>query len=410
MISMNAQRLPVGWLVLLGTLIAIAPLSIDMYLPAFPAIEAALGKGHGGAEYTLASFFVGIALGQLAYGPLSDRFGRKPPLYAGLTIYILASLACAFVDDLGELAAWRFIQAIGGCSGMVIARAVVRDRCAAQEAARAFSLLILVMGVAPILAPLFGGWISGALGWRALFATLAGFGLLCLLLVRFGLAESRDTRHAAPLTPAGVAEDYLSLLRSRAFLGYSLTAALASAGMFAYIAGSPGLLIGLYHIPPEHFGWVFGINALGFIAASQINARLLRKTPLTTLLRRSLRLTAFSAAVLCVLALVAARDLPPLVPLLASLFVFMASLGLVNPNANAAAMASHGQIAGTASALIGAVQFAGASLSGALLGLAGKGSATPLVTVMALCGVGAWLTHRWLISMPARRAGSAHAR
>lgn len=391
---MNSGRTFPGWLVLLGMLIAIAPLSIDMYLPAFPAIEAELAQGAGSAEYTLASFFIGISLGQLFYGPLSDRFGRKPPLYAGLIIYSLASLGCAVAGSLEALAAWRFLQALGGCAGMVIARAVVRDRCSAQESARAFSLLILIMGLAPILAPLFGGWLATAFGWRALFGVLAGFGTLCLVLVYQRLAETRDISDVPPITLRRVAGDYLGLLRQRAFMGYGLAAALASAGMFAYIAGSPQVLIGIYGIAPEHFGWVFGINAVGFVAASQINARLLRHTPLSVMLRRSLRLTGLAAVVL---AGFAAYGQPPMIPLLICLFVFMASLGLVNPNANAAAMAGQGRIAGTASALIGALQFGGASLAGAALGLSGKGSVAPLATVMAVCGLGAWLIHKTMI-------------
>lgn len=394
---MNSGRTFPGWLVLLGLLIAIAPLSIDMYLPAFPAIEAELSQGAGSAEYTLASFFIGIALGQLFYGPLSDRFGRKPPLYVGLVIYCLASLGCASANSLEALAAWRFLQALGGCAGMVIARAVVRDRCSPQETARAFSLLLLIMGVAPILAPLLGGWVSSLLGWRALFGLLAGFGLLCLWLIYRRLAETRDARNAPPMTLGRVGGDYLGLLRQRAFMGYGLAAALASAGMFAYIAGSSQVLIGIYGIAPQHFGWVFGLNAVGFIAASQVNARLLRHTPLTTLLRRALRLTAVSALVL---ALFAMQGQPPLIPLLLCLFVFMSSLGLVNPNANAAALAGHGKIAGTASALIGAMQFVGASLAGAALGLSGKGSVAPLATVMAVCGLGAWVVHKALIRRP----------
>ncbi len=384
-----------GWLVLMALLIAIAPLSIDMYLPAFPAIESALGRPGGEAEFTLASFFIGISLGQLFYGPLSDRFGRKPPLYVGLAVYIGASLGCALAASLEALAAWRFLQALGGCAGMVIARAVIRDRCAAQEAARAFSMLILVMGVAPILAPLLGGWVSGAWGWRALFLVLAGFGLLCLALVATAMAETRDSRHAEPLSLARSLADYRRLLGERGFLGYSLAASFASAGMFAYIAGSPHVLIEIYGIPPKHFGWVFGLNALGFIAASQVNARLLKRTPLTTLLRRSLRLTLATAVVLAGFAL---HGEPPMLPLLVCLFVFMASLGMVNPNANAAALASHGQIAGTASALMGTLQFGGAALTGSSLGLLGDGGVAALASVMAACGFGAWAVHKWLIT------------
>lgn len=381
-----------GWLALMGLLIAIAPLSIDLYLPAFPAIEAALGPGGGQAEYTLASFFIGIAFGQLVYGPLSDRFGRKPPLYFGLAVYVLASVGCALADGLASLAAWRLMQALGGCAGIVIARAVVRDRCQAQEAARAFSMLILVMGLAPILAPVLGGWLNAWLGWRALFWSLAGFGLVCLALVHFAMAETRDVRQAAPLTPRRVLADYRALLGTRRFMAHGLTGGLASAGMFAYIAGSPHVLIELYGIPAEHFGWLFGLNAVGFVLASQLNARWLRRVPLATLLRRALRLTALTSLALLALAI---QGEPTLPWLLASLFLFMASLGLVNPNANAAALAHHGHLAGTASALLGLLQFGGAALTGAGLGLWGEGGVTALASVMAASGLAAWAVQRW---------------
>ena len=381
-----------GWLVLMGLLIAIAPLSIDLYLPAFPAIEAALGPSGGQAEYTLASFFIGIAFGQLVYGPLSDRFGRKPPLYFGLALYVVASVGCALADSLAGLAAWRLLQALGGCAGIVIARAVVRDRCHAQEAARAFSMLILVMGLAPILAPVLGGWLNAWLGWRALFWSLVGFGLICLALVHLTMAETRDTRQSAPLTPRRVLADYRALLGTRRFMAHGLTGGLASAGMFAYIAGSPHVLIELYGIPAEHFGWVFGLNAVGFVLASQLNARWLRQVPLATLLRRALRLTALTSLALLALAIQGAL---PLLWLLAGLFLFMASLGMVNPNANAAALAHHGHLAGTASALLGTLQFGGAALTGAGLGLWGEGGVAALASVMATCGLGAWAVQRW---------------
>ncbi len=389
-----AKGLP-GWLILMGLLIAIAPLSIDMYLPAFPDMEGDLAHGTGQAEFTLASFFVGIALGQIFYGPLSDRFGRKPPLYAGLGIYVLASLGCAWAASLESLAAWRFLQALGGCSGMVIARAVIRDRCEAQQAARAFSMALLVMGVAPILAPLLGGWINAALGWRALFLTLAGFGLFCLGLVHWAMAETRIPPPGATLSLTRSLGDFRTLLGERGFLGYSLTGSLVSAGMFAYIAGSPHVLMEVYGVPPEHFGWVFGINALGFIAASQLNARLLRHTALAILLRRALRLTALTGLALAGFAL---HGEPPMLPLLASLFLFMTSLGMVSPNAQAGALANHGRMAGTASALMGTLQFTGAALTGAGLGLWGDAGVTALTTVMALCGLGAWGIHKAIIT------------
>lgn len=376
-----------------------------MYLPAFPAVEQGLGVPHGSAEFTLAAFFIGLALGQAVYGPLSDRFGRRKPLLAGLALYAFASVGCALAGSLPALVAWRFLQALGGCAGMVITRAVVRDRCGAREAARAFSMLLLVMGLAPILAPLLGSWVATTLGWRAIFGLLVAFGLAGFFTILTQLEESHDTRHEPPLRLGKVLRDYAGLLANRAFLGFVLVGGMSMAGMFAYIAGSPFVLMELYGIPAQYYGWVFGSNALGFIAASQVNVRLLKRHPPTELLRRSLWVPAVAAPLLALLAV--AGWLPqPL--LLAGFFIYIASLGFLNPNSTAAALATHGQQAGTASALLGTVQFALATLSGALVGTVHDGTARPLVFIMAACGVGAWLAHRLLIVPLEKRSHSLH--
>lgn len=389
----NSSGLP-GWLILLGALTAIGPLSIDMYLPSFPLIEQSLGGRPGDMELTLASFFIGLTLGQLFYGPFSDRFGRKRPLYVGLGIYILASLACAMADSMTALTIGRFFQAIGGCAGMVIPSAVVRDRTGARESARAFSLLMLVMGLAPILGPILGGQVLTAFGWRAIFLCLAGFGGALLLAVHFGLPETHDIRHEPPLKLGNVLKNYGRLLTNRPFLGYTLAGGLAMSGMFSYIAGSPFVLIKLYGIAPEHYGWAFGLNAFGLIAASQINARLLRKQPATRLLRTALWFPAASALALLGLALAGQITLAWF---MLGFFVFVASLGFIAPNATGSALATHGQQAGTAAALVGAMQFLCATLAGALVGLLHDGSGRPLALVMAICGCGAWLLHRLLV-------------
>jgi DHA1 family bicyclomycin/chloramphenicol resistance-like MFS transporter len=387
------QSLPLSWLVLLGGLTAIGPLATDMYLPAFPDLARALAAPPGAVQYSLASYFIGMAIGQLFYGPVSDRFGRRPPLLAGLAIFSAASLACALTDDVAVLVAWRFLQAIGGCASVVIARAVVRDRCAARESARAFSLLILVFGLAPILAPLLGGWLATALGWRAIFVLLGLYGLACLLAVYRLLPETHATHHEPPLQLGRVLGDYARLLASRSLLGYSLVSGLAFAGMFAYIAGSPFVLIELHAIPARQFGWYFGLNALGFIVMSQINARLLKTQALSLLLRRAVWVPALAGLVLAGLGLAGVASLPLL---LAGFFLYVASLGFIGPNAMAAALATHGQRAGTASALMGALQFTLATLAGALVGLGHDGTALPLLLIMAACGLGAWLALRWL--------------
>lgn len=388
--ALDGRRFP-GWLVILGAITAIGPLSIDMYLPAFPAMERNLGSPAGGAELTLAGFFIGMALGQLFWGPLSDRFGRKPPLYWGLALYALASLGCALAGNVATLIFWRILQALGGSAGMTIARAVVRDRCGARDAARAFSMLILIMGLAPILAPLLGGWVVTTLGWRAIFFLLVAFALAILTALHFGLTESHDTRHEPPLQMMQVMRNYAGLFASRLFIGYSLSGGLAMAGMFAYIAGSPFVLIQLGGIAPEHFGWAFGANAFGFIAASQLNAHLLKTHAPTRLLRHALWMPALAGLILTALAFTGKASL---LPTLLCLFLYVASLGFIVPNASACALATQGQQAGTASALMGALQFGLATLAGAAVGHWHDGSARPLALVLALCGVGAWLLYR----------------
>ena len=380
------KTLSIPWLILLGALTAIGPFSIDMYLPAFPAVEQDLQALPGSMEYTLASFFIGMALGQLFYGPLSDRFGRRPPLMVGLFLYSVASLACAFAGSIHLLVGVRFVEALGGCAGMVITRAVIRDRCDARDTARAFSALILVMGLAPILAPMFGSLVVTWLGWRAIFLLLALYGAIGLLAVYHGLPETHDIKHEPPLRFGRIFGNYGRLLISRGFIGYTLTSGLAFAGMFAYIAGSPFVLIQLHGIPPAHFGWMFGLNALGFVFTSQVNARLLRTRNITHLLHHAIWLPALAGGVLAASSLIGWLPLPLI---LAGFFVYVASLGFIGPNAMAAALATHGQQAGTASALMGSLQFGIATVMGAAVGAFHDGTARSLMLVMGFCGVGA---------------------
>ncbi|QQX88479.1 Bcr/CflA family multidrug efflux MFS transporter [Cupriavidus necator] len=383
----SPARFP-AWLLICGSLMAIAPLSIDMYLPSFPSLAGDLGVDIGQVQLTLGTFLVGLALGQAFYGPFSDRFGRKPPLYIGLCLYVAAAVGCALARSVESLMLWRFLQALGGCAGMVMARAVIRDRLEAHESARAFSSLMLVMGVAPILAPIVGGAILSVSGWRAIFWVLAVAGMLILLLVHLRMEESLDRRHAAPLRLGTVAKSYAELLRDREFLGYSLSAGFGSAGMFAYISGSPFVLIELHGIAPSHYGFVFGANALGLITMSQLNARLVRGRSLDQVLGGAL-LAAFAAGLaLAVAALAGVAVLPVL---LAGFFVFIGALGCVSPNASALSLAHQGHRAGTASALMGTLQFSLGTLGGAAVSLWRDGTALPLGVVMATCGAGAVL-------------------
>lgn len=383
----RGARFPM-WLLVCASLTALAPLSIDMYLPAFPTLSNELGADIGSVQLTLGTFLVGLALGQAFYGPLSDRFGRKPPLYIGLTLYAVAAAGCALARNVEALMFWRFVQALGGCAGMVVARATIRDRLQAHESARAFSSLMLVMGLAPILAPIVGGAILTTFGWRAIFWLLSAVGVAILLLVHLRLEESLDRRGVVPLQLSKVLANYGELLRDKEFLGYSLCAGFVQAGMFAYIAGSPFVLIELHGIDAAHYGFVFGANALGLIAMSQLNAALVRGRELDTVLRRALLAPCLAGLCIAAAALAGVASLPVL---LAGFFVFVAALGCILPNASAIALTHQGHRAGTASALMGTLQFSLGTLAGAAVSVWRDGTALPLTVVMACCGIGAVL-------------------
>lgn len=383
----NHQRFPT-WLLVCSALIAIGPLSIDMYLPAFPAMGTALGATSGQIELTLGAFLIGLAAGQAFYGPISDRFGRKPPLYFGLTLYGLASLGCALAPTVEWLMVCRTLQALGGCVGMVISRAAVRDRLDGPGAARAFSTQMLVMGMAPILAPLLGSAILTVADWHAIFFVLAGLSVVLLLAVHYALEETVDTAKAPRLHLMRVLRSYGELLRSRQFVGYSLCAGCVQAGMFAYIAGSPFVLIKLYDIPPHWFSVVFGLNAFGLIAMSQVNSLLMRRHTPEAVLRIVTRVP-----VLCsiTVALIAAAGYLSLPVLLLGFFGYLASLGCIMPNASALALSRQGHRAGTASALMGTLQFSLGTLAGIAIGLLSGKSALPLVIIMAVCSVASFV-------------------
>ncbi|HYD80684.1 MAG TPA: Bcr/CflA family multidrug efflux MFS transporter [Paucimonas sp.] len=394
------SRLPArsAWLIpLLGALVAFAPLSIDMYLPALPAIAREFGADAGAAQFTLAAYFIGMAFGQGFYGPLSDRFGRKPPLFVGLALYTLASAGCALAPDIEALYAWRFLQALGGCAGIVIPLAIVRDLHSQQDAARALSRLVLVMGVAPMLAPLAGAQLLDAWGWRSIFWILAGCGLSGLIAIRFMLAESLDARHAQSASVRQALRTYAGLLADRRYLGFGLAGSFASAGMFAYIAGSPFVLMELHRVSPQAYGWIFGVNACGLIAASQLNHRLLAARDAGQILNAALM--ALAAAGLLLL-LAAYGFLPALPGLLLPLFGFVALLGFIGPNSSAGAMAGHAQRAGSASALLGTVRFGAASAAGAAVGALNDGTAHAMGAVMAVCGAAALMSYRMLVRRP----------
>jgi DHA1 family bicyclomycin/chloramphenicol resistance-like MFS transporter len=382
-----------SWLILLGAIVALGPLAIDMYLPAFPAIEHQFGAG---AQLTLSGFFIGLVLGQLFYGPVSDRIGRRTPLLFGLGVYTVASFACIFAASLPQLTALRFLQALGACAGMVLSRAVVRDRCDAKSAAQAQSRLILVMGLAPILAPSLGSLLLAVADWRAIFAVQAGAGLLFLVWAWRSLTESHGHQHRSDeLSVTQTLKTFWLLLRDRRLMGYTWSSGLAFTGMFAYIAGSPQVLITLKGLSPSHYGIAFGLNAAGFIAASQVNARLLHRLEMNRLLGRAIWLPGLVTLSLLVLERMGWLTLPVL---LAGFFLYLTSLGFISPNAGAMALASQPQNrVGAASSLMGSLQFLTATGVSAWLALWQRPDALPLMVVMSACGCGAWLCYRLVL-------------
>ncbi|MDR6712030.1 DHA1 family bicyclomycin/chloramphenicol resistance-like MFS transporter [Pseudomonas hunanensis] len=370
------------FVLILGALSAFGPLAIDFYLPAFPAMAQAFLTDEQHVQTTLAAYFLGLSLGQLAYGPVADRFGRRIPLLFGVTLFTLASLACAYAPNLDTLIVARFVQALGGCAGMVLSRAIVSDKCDPVASAKVFSQLMLVMGLAPILAPMLGGVLVNVAGWQSIFLVLSLFSAGCLLAVSLGLPESMPAD--MPRQPlAGAFRQYLRLFKDRVFIGHALTGGTAIAGMFAYIAGSPFVFIKLYGVPAEHYGWLFGTNAAGFILVAQVNARLLSKRGPAFLLSRAVWVYLASALVLLG---VAALRPAQLWPLLVPLFVCIASLGCIIPNASACAMSGQGARAGSASALMGCLQFSVAAGAAGLVSLLHDGSAVPMALVISLCG------------------------
>ncbi|MBV7495960.1 multidrug effflux MFS transporter [Pseudomonas sp. PDM24] len=370
-------------ILILGALSAFGPLAIDFYLPAFPAMAFAFGTDEKHVQLTLAAYFFGLSIGQLAYGPVADRFGRRIPLLTGVGLFTAASLACAYAPTLEWLIGARFVQALGGCAGMVISRAVVSDKCDAVGSAKVFSQLMLVMGLAPILAPMLGGLLVNTTGWQSIFLALTGFSALAGLAVALGLPESLPA-HVPRQPLSGALRQYGRLLADPIFLGHALTGGVAIAGMFAYIAGSPFVFIKLYGVPAEHFGWLFGINAAGFILVAQVNARMLAKRGPAFLLARTVWL--YLAGGLALLA-VSALHTAQLWPLLIPLFLCIASLGCIVPNASACAMNGQGARAGSASAMLGCLQFSVAAGAAALVGVLHDGSAMPMAMVISLCGI-----------------------
>jgi DHA1 family bicyclomycin/chloramphenicol resistance-like MFS transporter len=371
---------------ILGVLSAIAPLSIDMYLPALPQVSKDLSTGAVQAQLTLTACVVGLAVGQAVAGPLSDRWGRRLPLLVGLAAYALASLLCVFAPTVETFIALRLVQGAAGAAGIVIARAVVQDLYDGVEAAKFFSMLMLVNGLAPILAPVLGGQLLRFTPWPGVFAALSGIGLAMFLASLLGLKETLPVERRASGGLRATVSTFRTLLTDRGFVAYALACGLGFAAMFTYISGSPFVLQEIYDLSPQAFSVVFGVNALGIVVVGQVSGRLAGRVSLHRLLAAGLAIVAVGGVGL----LVAVIGGVGLVGVLPALFLVVAGQGLALPNSTALALSGRPpNVAGSASALLGLGQFAIGGAAAPLAGIAGSGTALPMALTIAATALGA---------------------
>ena len=371
-------------ILILGLLSAIGPFSIDMYLPGFPEIARDLQTTVAHISLSLSSFFIGIAFGQLLYGPLLDRFGRKKPLYIGMFAYLLASLGCAFCTTADALIAIRLLQALGGCVGMVAARAMVRDLFPVEENAKIFSLLMLVVAVSPIVAPTLGGYVTAAFGWQSIFVILACIAAFTLAAIYFSLPHSRLPDASVSMRPKPIFKSFLHISKVPQFYTYAFTGSIAAAGLYAYIAGSPYVFMEIYKVTKQQYGWIFATIAMGLITSSQINTLLLKKFSSEQIIRVALFCQSVTGIFLF---LGAFYHLIGLFTTVFLIFIFLSCQGFIFPNSSALCMAPFSKNAGSASALMGAIQLGIGAFTSALVSMLHNETALPMAGVMACCAI-----------------------
>jgi DHA1 family bicyclomycin/chloramphenicol resistance-like MFS transporter len=384
-------------ILVLGLLTTLGPLSIDLYLPAFPKIAKALDTDVATIAYSLSSFFIGLAVGQIIYGPLLERFGRKRPIYVGLIIYTLASVGCAWAGSAQVLIFYRFVQALGSCAGLVAARAIVRDLFEGKKMAQVFSSLIMVIAISPIIAPTAGGLLSTYFGWQSAFIVLAVLAVIFLLNAHLVLPETKQPDPNYALNFSDILSNYLSILKHPVFLINSLTGAVAYAGLYAYISGSPHLYMELLGLSEQQYGWIFAIIAMGLIAATQVNNRILRRTTSERIILRALVAHSIMGIILLGTTLLGITGVAIDTILI---FGFLLFIGFILPNASALSLGPMGHTAGSASALLGALQMIVGAGGSFMVGLFQNNSVLPMAAVMALCAVGSlglfYFGSKWL--------------
>jgi MFS transporter, DHA1 family, multidrug resistance protein len=371
-------------ILILGALSTISPFSIDMYLPGFPAIAKDLHTTIDWVQLSLTAYLVGIAVGQLLYGPLLDRYGRKIPLYAGLTIYILASLVCATTTSVNSLIVMRFLQAMGGCAGMVAAQALVRDIFPLNKTAQVFSSLTLVIAVSPMIAPTVGGYVTVAFGWESIFLILAGLTALIFLAVHFVLPRGKKADPSLSLRLSSIISNYYIVLKQPQFLVYAITGGIATSAPFAYIAGSSDVFINLYHVSEKQYGWIFAIIAFAMIGTTQLNHLLLKKFKSEEIIIVTLLYQTIVGALLIIGTWLGWFNLYALVSLM---FIYLTGQGLINPNATALSLAPFKRHVGSAAALNGCFRMTAGGIVSALVSILHNNTPLPMIGVMISCSI-----------------------
>ena len=390
------QPYAMSWIVLLATLSALGPLSIDMYLSALPAMAADFGVSTQMVSNSLPAYFFGLAIGQLIYGPISDRIGRKPPLYFGLCLYIVASLLCVFAQDEWSLIAARILQALGGCVGVVMARAAIRDRLDMHSAAQAFASMMIVTAIAPIIAPSLGAWVLMFYEWNMIFLVLMGCGLLSLACVHFLFKETLEPERRLKLNFQQVISLYRCIFQDPSFRRPLYAGCFSGAVMFCYISASSTILMDRYQLTEQQFAYAFGANAFGIMLFSTLNKRLAGRF---SILQRLKIGTCLQFAGVLGLILLGCLDVDSVLWVLLGMFIVVASIGFTGPNAMALAMAEQGERAGTASAIMGSMQFVCGLLGGVLLNfLIWHALLNMALIMLVFVGISAWAIFK--IKMP----------
>ncbi|TDQ77087.1 multidrug effflux MFS transporter [Sphingobacterium yanglingense] len=384
-------------LLILGLLSAIGPFSIDMYLPAFETISKDFSTSIDKVQLSLTAFFIGIAIGQIIYGPLLDRFGRKKPLIIGLFIYIVTSVLCVFTRDIESLIALRFLQALGSCAGMVASRAMVQDYYEPREAARTFSLLMLVVAISPILAPSAGAFLMEHLDWHYIFITLAALGVLIIIGTIFFLPESYKGNPNFSLLPPAIIRQYWSVFVNRTFISYCLIGSIAAAGLYAYLAGSSFIIQELYGLSKKEYGLIFAFVASALILATQLNRQFLKRWTMSQISRVANCGQALVGIAMLVSVWTHTLNLQILIALV---FGYLLCQGFIFPNTSAMALSPFKSAAGSASALLGCLQMGLGALSSGVVSFFHNSTEAPMLLVMCSCACIALLLH--LFAVPPR--------